>query len=161
MQVEIPDNKTQIADILVIIKEAARVASFSASIRRKAELVTWDKTSDAMKIHAIVNFVRTSQKYQADGIENELIKDPVLLLQDIETKGVYLGDCDDSVTLACAMLLSIGYNCGPVGGMVGESEFYNHVLLGVKINNQIAFYDVTGGSLAEVQDYLVIKSLFP
>lgn len=59
---------------------------------------------------AIYNFVTSSLHYVDDPSEIELLKNPILINQNVTDLGTFMGDCDDASGYLAALLKSIGYS---------------------------------------------------
>jgi len=76
--------------------------------------------------------------FLADPIDVELIRDPESVLDDIETKGRFVGDCDDAATFLAGALRSIGLSpvfvrVGFVPPLAGQKRGkYTHVFTAVR-----------------------------
>jgi transglutaminase-like putative cysteine protease len=60
------------------------------------------------QIAAVYNWFLRRYQFVRDPIPVELVKDPVRILEEIQTHGHAMGDCDDASTFLVAALLTIG-----------------------------------------------------
>ena len=119
---------------LATLKQMSQMAhkrSAHPKVRRLAEsiLVSANKTShhflDECKI--LAKFVQSQVRYLRDPVGTELLKDPVLQIENIE-RGVANGDCDDMSLLLATLLLSIGAKplwC--ITKFSSNSKSFNHI----------------------------------
>ena len=83
----------------------------SAKVRSRAEMVLFgvrekDETSE---VAALYDYVVSSLHYLDDPTDIELIKNPVLLDDEVTRTGSFMGDCDDASGYLAALLKSVGY----------------------------------------------------
>lgn len=84
---------------------------------------------------AIADFVKRKVQYVKDPHSIEYIQEPTLIVEKI-AEGTARGDCDDMVTLLCALLLSVGIQ--PYVAIVRYKEnagAYQHIYVVVYENN--------------------------
>jgi transglutaminase-like putative cysteine protease len=106
---------------------------------RKAALIVAGSAADddqAAQAAALAQFVKVSLVYQADPVNSEFIQSPDLLLIAISRDGTAPGDCDDHVTLFCAMAESLGIACDAAGVAAPGSDTINHVIAVVHLTDR-------------------------
>ncbi len=83
-----------------------------AAIRLRAESLIPNVTEkdEVGETSALYDFVTRSLHYVDDPAEIELIKNPMLIDQNVTDQGYFMGDCDDASGYLAALLKSIGYN---------------------------------------------------
>lgn len=84
------------------------------------------------EILAIMHWVTESVRYKNDPLHVEMIKDAQRLMEEIQTQGYGIGDCDDSATLIATMCLQVGRVAEFVVAGFGEAGQYSHVFARVK-----------------------------
>lgn len=98
-----------VSTIKALISDALRDPG--AAIRSRAEEIlgpTPERDEDA-ETSAIFQFVQSSLHYVDDPTDIELLKNPVLIDQEITQNGVFMGDCDDASGYLAALLKAVGY----------------------------------------------------
>lgn len=84
----------------------------NGSIRLRAENIIGPVTErdEYGETSAIYDFVTRSLHYVDDPADMELLKNPLLINQNVTDQGYFMGDCDDASGYLAALLKSIGYN---------------------------------------------------
>ena len=96
---------------------------------------------------ALLAWVRSRYRYTLDPVEVELVRDPRYLLRQIQTQGMFYGDCDDASVLLAALLETAGYPTRfVVQGDAGDS--FAHVLVEVDLDGAWTAADLTNRSAA-------------
>lgn len=95
-----------------IMSLVARKRSSHPLIRQMALQVLHDKAIESQnhisEAIALGEFVQAKIVYRRDIDNIEQLQDPLKIAQDINARGVAVGDCDDMATFLAALLLSIG-----------------------------------------------------
>lgn len=103
----------------------------NAAIRLRAESLLGQtaERDDVGEVTAIFDFVQTALHYVDDPAEIEMVKSPLLIDQEIEEKGYFMGDCDDASGYLAALLKSVGYSVDLViVSPLGADTFdYRHI----------------------------------
>jgi transglutaminase-like putative cysteine protease len=84
----------------------------NAVIRMRAESILGpvaEKDEDG-EITEIYNYVVSVLHYVDDPADIELLKNPVLIDNDVSNQGYFMGDCDDASGYLAALLKSVGYS---------------------------------------------------
>jgi transglutaminase-like putative cysteine protease len=84
----------------------------NAVIRMRAEAILApiaEKDEDG-EIAAIYEYVVSVLHYVDDPADIELLKNPVLIDDDVAAQGYFMGDCDDASGYLAALLKSVGYS---------------------------------------------------
>ncbi len=86
------------------------------------------------EIIAVRNAVAAHVRYLNDPVGVELVKDPERLVEEIESTGRGIGDCDDIATLIATMLRQLGRTVEfvTVGFDSGQPGNFSHVFVRVK-----------------------------
>ena len=96
---------------------------------------------------ALLAWVRARYRYTLDPVEVELVRDPRYLLRQIQTHGMFYGDCDDASVLLASLLETAGYPTRfVVQGDAGDS--FSHVLVEVDLDGAWTAADLTNRSAA-------------
>lgn len=107
----------------------------SAKIRLRAEsLLSGILERDYRgEVESIFQFVQDSLHYVSDPTGIELIKNPILLDDEITRTGYFMGDCDDASGYLAALLQAVGYNVALViSSPVAAPRFdYRHIYVRV------------------------------
>jgi len=85
---------------------------------------------------AIGDFVKQNVRYIKDPDGIEMLRCPLMMVNEIRSKGATLGDCDDMALLVCTLLLSIGIR--PQLKVVKYNEnssSFNHIYVVVEESN--------------------------
>lgn len=88
-------------------------AQFSPIVRQLAESIIKDvKEKDYISEHlAILRYVEANTRYTRDPATAEQVKDPVMVIDQLNNGQRPLLDCDDMVALLLTLLISIGAKC--------------------------------------------------
>ena len=85
----------------------------SMAVRRVAEMICAQIRAKAYADEAlgIYYWVVRSTRYTHDPKHVEMVRDPTASLEEIQSRGVALLDCDDLATLLAALCMSVGMRC--------------------------------------------------
>ena len=119
----------------------AQTSELAHAAVQDALALTPEKSPQA-EAAALLAWVRSRYRYTLDPVEVELVRDPRYLLRQIQTQGMFYGDCDDAATLLATLLETAGYPTRfVVQGDVGDS--YSHILVEVDLDGIWTAADVT------------------
>lgn len=76
-----------------------------------------------------------------DGIE--LLKEPIRLIEELNTRGYIIGDCDDITLFSNLVLKMIGYNCGCKIIKMDNDDYFGHIYSIVEIDNCYIPFDLS------------------
>jgi len=129
-----PDAWTIISALQMVVDQYGR----DPRIRQATVgLLTSRANNDAWAhVTQVFRWVVNSMTYLADPDGGEFVQTPVVLLNQIASKGRAYGDCDDHVVLLGAMLVSIGIPARVAGVKIGGAGWYNHVVIEVPRNGE-------------------------
>jgi hypothetical protein len=137
------------------LRELAKIRDYYAqfpSVRRCAIFFgdpQHDNDLDSL-FSNLVRFVKTRMRYIPDPHGFETVIAPDWLLFDIVQRGVAYGDCDDHTLLLNTLLASVGFETSFVAVKMGpDSEFFDHVLSGVKVEGQWRDIDTCAKTVAQ------------
>lgn len=91
----------------------------------------------------IFNFLKKRIRFLRDIHKVETIKTPKHLIEELKTKGIIVGDCDDLSMLLAGILKVIGYPVRFVISAVGNTSQFNHIYVETKIDNKWYPLDLT------------------
>lgn len=122
------------------MREVARGRSRHPSIRKLAidildsyQVPSQDHLTESM---CIANWVKDNIAYVKDPDMIEYLQDPLTILENINSRGIGRGDCDDMACFCAALLLSIGHQ--PYFKAVRYDKKwgnYNHIYVVDQANN--------------------------
>lgn len=70
---------------------------------------------DKLSLMATVyNWFMARYHYVWDPIDNEYVKDPLRVLEEVQQHGIFVGDCDDATTFLVACLRCLGIDAKPM-----------------------------------------------
>lgn len=108
---ELPDgergNRSTVSFMCQIAKEKCNhplIRQTAIQIINKARTESHNHLDEAI---AIGEYVQRHMKYMKDPVDQELLQDPVMIVEQME-KGVARGDCDDMSLVIATLLLSLG-----------------------------------------------------
>lgn len=81
----------------------------------------------ANKAHRIRDYLAATVQFVPDPVGIELIRSPVYMLRQIESKGTARGDCDDVATLGAALGKAVGMPARFVVQSFAAGQPYGHV----------------------------------
>ncbi len=126
-----------VSTLIGLVNQALRDPE--ARIRLRAEQILGPVTEkDEMgEVGSIYDFVVSSLHYVDDPADIELLKNPLLIDNDITNTGSFMGDCDDASGYLAALLKSVGY---PVQFVIVTPENapgfdYRHIFCRVWLNH--------------------------
>lgn len=118
-------------DTLNKMREQAWGARGEQSMRVRAvteDMVSGVRGKDYLsEILAIRNFGMTHLRYLNDPLHVELIKDPERIIDEVQTNGVALVDCDEIAEILATMLMQLGRLAEFVVVGFGAKGDYSHV----------------------------------
>ena len=124
----------------------AQTSELAHAAVQDALALTPEKSPQA-EAAALLAWVRARYRYTLDPVEVELVRDPRYLLRQIQTQGMFYGDCDDASVLVAALLETAGYPTRfVVQGDTGDS--FAHVLVEVDLDGAWTAVDPTNRSAA-------------
>lgn len=103
-------------------------------IRRRAEVIIASclERDELCEVRSIFKWVLAHFHYVRDPRFLELFKSPEVVDKEIDSRGRFIGDCDDVAGYLAALLISIGYPCQfVVINVPGQGEEYRHVYMRV------------------------------
>ena len=78
-------------------------------------LVRKVRPRDKLSLMATVyNWFMSHYHYMWDPVDNEYVKDPLRVLEEVQAEGIFVGDCDDATTFLVACLRCLGIPAAPV-----------------------------------------------
>lgn len=76
-----------------------------------------------------------------DGIE--LLKEPIRFIEELNTRGYIIGDCDDITLFSNLVLKMIGYNCGCKIIKMDNDDYFGHIYSVVSIEGKYYPFDLS------------------
>lgn len=92
-----------------LVNESLRDPHARIRLRAEAILGPIMEKDEMGEIGALYDFVTGALHYVDDPADIELIKNPILIDQDVTEKSYFMGDCDDASGYLAALLKSVGY----------------------------------------------------
>jgi hypothetical protein len=125
------------------IKKLAHANKGQPPVRRMAEdIIMHYQVRDHFYLdeaRAIGDFVKQNIRYIKDPDGIEMLRCPMMMINEIRTKGASLGDCDDMALLVCTLLLSIGIRPQlKVVKYSEQSKSFNHIYVIVEESNHFS-----------------------
>lgn len=132
---QLPGGAAGIRATLNVMRRLARDGSLSPLIRQFTQTLVQERMQKDRigEIRTIGEFVRDSIRYVRDPLGAELVQSPDATMR------LRSGDCDDKVTLAAAMLRSIGHPARFVAIGFAPGQF-SHVFLETPIHRKNGGY---------------------
>jgi len=136
---------SDIAIYRTAIRMAALIKQFASIpfIRQKAEnIINGVKQYDSLgEVEAIYNYVQQNLRYTRDPLNWEYIKQPDLMIKEIDENGSSAGDCDEYVVLSLTLCRSIGYPTVIKIASYSIDREFTHVYGMVLVHNQWIVFD--------------------
>lgn len=136
---ELPDgergNRSTVQFMISVAKDRCNnpiVRQTAVQILNKARTDSHNHLDEAI---AIGEYIQKNMRYMKDPLDQELLQDPILMIEQLE-KGTARGDCDDMSLLIATLLLSIGLK--PYFKIVRWKKTngnFNHIYVMVKEGN--------------------------
>jgi len=129
--IRIPDGPDGVTATLTIMRDMVRAFKTNILIRSTALQIVQGcpQKGFTCEVNALFEFVRDSISYRMDVNGVETLQTPDITLQNLQS-----GDCDDKVTLLCALLESIGHPTKMIA--IGlEPGIYCHVYAATRVGN--------------------------
>lgn len=108
---ELPDGERGNRSTVDFMKKIAKEKCNHPLIRQTAiQIINKAKTESHNHLDeavAIGEYVQRNMKYMKDPVDQELLQDPVMIVEDME-RGEARGDCDDMSLVIATLLLSLG-----------------------------------------------------
>ncbi len=98
-----------VATIKGLIYDALRDPNAAIRLRAEEILGPTPERDEQAETAAIFSFVQGALHYVDDPTDIELLKNPVLIDQEITDHGYFMGDCDDASGYLAALLKAVGY----------------------------------------------------
>lgn len=140
---QIPDGDAGTRATLKIMERLVKAGKTHPAIYRKArELIAHLAPKDwPGQVVACYEFVRDSIRYVHDIAGMETLQTPDVTLE------LAAGDCDDKVTLLCALLNSIGHPCRMCAIKIDDAREFSHVFAQTLLGNSWVSMETTEGPL--------------
>lgn len=156
---EIPDGPSGTLVTLKVMAVLAREASRRQGLREFAArlaLGACPTEKDWLcQIKAVHEYVRDQIRYLRDIVDVETVQEPEVTMQ------MAAGDCDDKVTLACALLNSIGHPCRMVALRFNPNPDFSHVVAETKLADRWVGMELTEpwplGKIPPASERMVVK----
>lgn len=143
LQFRLHDGESDSTQILKFIETSTRAYALVPAIREFAvSLLGGLENNDQIgQANRLIDFVRQKLTYVRDPVGGEYIVSPVRLLQDYQTKGFMIGDCDDHVLLLNSLLGAVGIPTKAIGVKFGVTDKFNHVVSGIQLRGKLYLVD--------------------
>lgn len=92
-----------------LVNESLRDPASRIRLRAESVLGPIAEKDEDGEISAVYDFVTHVLHYVDDPADVELLKNPVLIDQNVTDQGYFMGDCDDASGYLAALLKSVGY----------------------------------------------------
>jgi transglutaminase-like putative cysteine protease len=113
-----------------------------------------DYTARYPDYDSIDGFLRSVFRYRSEN--DEIVRTPDFMLNDLETLGYLEGDCDDIATLSASMLKTAGYPARLTAIKSTGPEEYDHVFAEAQVMGGWVPMDITEprGTVYQVYGYV-------
>jgi hypothetical protein len=106
---------TRTAQVMLDAAKGPRGAQNLAFRLAMEDIVRFVQPRDQLSQLAALNYWFSSHHgYLKDPVPTELVKDPLYTLEEIQKKGVFVGDCDDAATFISGGAMALGIKAYPV-----------------------------------------------
>lgn len=93
-----------------LVNEALRDPAARIRLRAESVLAPVPEKDEDGEIAALYDHVVSTLHYVDDPSDIELLKNPMLIDQNVSDQGYFMGDCDDASGYLAALLKSVGYS---------------------------------------------------
>ncbi len=145
--IDINNGDEAIFNTVRIMSGVINESSINYKVRKFAESILEDKYSGHFNEHNIVNIIyqyiikNTKYLYDINGVE--LIKSPLLIIDEIEAGHKPLLDCDDYTVFSLSLLKSVGFSVAIRIISANGTKDYDHVYGLVKVKGEWIPLDCT------------------
>jgi len=145
--IDIGNGDEAVFNTVRIMSEVINESSANYKVRKFAESILEDKYTGTFNesniVNIIYNYLLKNTKYLYDINGVELIKSPLLIIDEIEAGHTPLLDCDDYTVFSLSLLKSIGFNVAIRIIATNGTKEYDHVYGLVKIKGEWLPIDCT------------------